>query len=157
LALKSDEPRATPAPSGKAERPYEFSDTHKDSFRALAASVSFVGVCTLMLSGLALLFALGMIYMGFVPNGIATVVLAGLDGAVAWWLVSAGRALSAMMRTRGRDVEHLMDAVAHLRRLFGLWRVAIIVFALLITVGGAGAVWCLLEGGGRCTALLGLG
>jgi hypothetical protein len=150
LAPKSDAPRPEPG--------YEFSDVHKESFRALAASVSFVGVCTLLFAVLSVIFAAGEVYMGFVPNGIATAVASGVYGLMAWWMVSAGRSLSAMVRTRGRDVEHLMEAVAHLRRLFGLWRIAIIVLALVVVVAGAIIVWCtfVVERGGKCFGGFGL-
>lgn len=141
-----------PAPPPEAPEGYEFADAHKESFRALAASVSFVGVCTLLFSGLMVVFAAAEVFMGFAPNGAVTAVCAGINGLMAWWMVSAGRSLSAMVRTRGRDVEHLMEAVAHLRRLFGLWRVAIIILALVVVVAGALIVWCtfVLERGGRC-------
>lgn len=157
----SDAPRpeAAPAPAPVRDpESYEFSDVHKESFRALAASVSFVGVCTLLFSALMGIFATVELYMGFIPNGIATALVGGIDGMMAWWMVSAGRSLSAMVRTRGRDIEHLMEAVAHLRRLFGLYRVAIILTALIVVAAGAVAVWCtfLLERGGRCFAGLGL-
>jgi hypothetical protein len=134
--------------------PYEFSDVHRESFRALAASVSFVGVCTMLLAALGGIFALVELYMGFIPNGIATAVATAVQGLMAWWMVSAGRSLSGMMRTRGRDVDHLMEAVAHLRRLFGLWRIAIIVLAMLITAAAAVVVWCtfVVERGGKCFA-----
>jgi hypothetical protein len=157
----SDAPRpeAAPAPSpGRDPDAYEFSDAHKESFRALAASVSFVGVCTLLFSGLMAVFAVVELYMGFVPNGIVTAVVAGIDGMMSWWMVSAGRSLSAMVRTRGRDIEHLMEAVANLRRFFGLYRVMIIVLALVVVAAGAIVVWCtfVLERGGRCFGGLGL-
>jgi hypothetical protein len=145
------------APREPRSAPYEFSDIHKDSFRALAASVSFVGVCTLMFAGLSAVFALGEIYLGFVPNGLATAVAAGVYGAMAWWMVSAGRSLGAMVRTRGQDVERLMEAVVQLRRLFGLARVVIILLAMLVTVGGALAVYCnvMVERGGKCLGVFG--
>jgi hypothetical protein len=175
LAPTSDAPRPDPAPSTEAPTRtpsrgapppappppgpdgYEFSDAHKESFRALAASVSFVGVCTLLFAALTGIFATGEVYMGFVPNGAATAIAGGIYGLMAWWMVSAGRSLSAMVRTRGRDVEHLMDAVAHLRRLFGLWRIAIILLALLVVVAGSAIVWCtfVVERGGKCFGALG--
>ena len=76
---------------------------------------------------------------------------------MAWWMVSAGRSLSAMVRTRGRDVEQLMEAVVQLRRLFGLARVVIILVAMLVSIGGALVVWCtfVVERGGKCFAGLG--
>lgn len=150
MAAKSDAPRPEPLP-------YEFSDVHKESFRALGASMSFVGVCTMMFALLSAIFALGEVYMGFVPNGLGTAAAAGLYGVMAWWMVSAGRSLAAMVRTRGRDVEQLMEAVVQLRRLFGLARVVIILLAMLVTVGGAAVVWCnfVVERGGKCFAGLG--
>jgi hypothetical protein len=155
-APKSDAPRPD-ALSGPRPEPYEFSEVHKDSFRALAASVSFVGVCTLMFAGLSAVFALGEMYMGFVPNGIGTALAGGVYGVMAWWMVSAGRSLSSMVRTRGQDVERLMEAVVQLRRLFGLARVVIIVLAMLVTVGGALVVWCnvMVERGGKCLGVFG--
>jgi hypothetical protein len=76
---------------------------------------------------------------------------------MAWWMVSAGRSLSSMVRTRGQDVERLMEAVVQLRRLFGLARVVIIVLAMLVTLGGALVVWCnvMVERGGKCLGVFG--
>jgi hypothetical protein len=110
-----------------------------------------------MLAGLAGLFALGELYEGFVPNGIATAIGAGVNVVMAWWMVSAGRSLSGMLRTRGRDVEYLMDAVIQLRRLFALARVVIIVLALVMVVAGALVVWCtfVIDRGGRCLGVFG--
>jgi hypothetical protein len=73
---------------------------------------------------------------------------------VAWWMMSAGRSLSALVATRGRDVEHLMGAVAQLRRLFGFARVAVIVFALLGAAFAGTIFWCTFaaDKGGRCFA-----
>jgi hypothetical protein len=155
VAAKSDAPRPRPPeapPPAREAAPYEFADDHKDSFRALAGSVSFVGVCTMLLAALGAVFVLVELYMGFIPNGIATAVVTGVNALMAWWMVSAGRSLSALVRTRGRDVDHLMEGVAHLRRLFGLWRVAIIVLAMLITAVAFAVVWCtfVVERGGRC-------
>jgi hypothetical protein len=145
---------STPSPAAPS---YEFSDAHKDSFRALAASVSFVGVCTLMFAGLSAVFACGELFLGFVPNGLVTALATGLFGVMAWWMVSAGRSLSAMVRTRGQDVERLMEAVVQLRKLFGLARVVIILLAMAVTVGGALVVWCnlIVEKGGKCFGALG--
>ncbi len=76
---------------------------------------------------------------------------------LGWWATSAGRSLSALVRTRGRDVAHLMEAVAQLRRLFGFARVFIIVYALAAAAAGGAFVWCkfVVEKGGRCFAAWG--
>lgn len=158
----SDAPRSTARPRAAlpAEDParpshavhYEFSDTHKEEFRALAASLSFVGVCTMLFGVMSGLFALGAVYAGYAVNGVGLLVSSGVFIASAWWTVSAGRALSSMVSTRGRDVERLMEAVGHLRRLFGFTRVAIIVAAVALVVVAGLIVWCtvLADKGGRC-------
>jgi hypothetical protein len=145
-------PSSPPAPAAR----YEFSEAHRETFRGLAASMSFVGVCTFLFGALSVVFALGELYEGFVPNAVGTAVMAVLDVVVAVWMLSAGRALSGMLRTRGRDVEYLMEAMTHLRRLFGLVRVVIIVVALLVVVAAVAVVWCTMaHGSNRCFGLVG--
>jgi hypothetical protein len=146
-----------PAPEAPREAGREFSDAHKDSFRALAASMSFVGVCTLLFGGLLCVFFAGALYFGFVPIATGTAVGAAECLLTGWWTMSAGRSLSALVGTRGRDVEHLMDAVGQLRRLFGLARIVIVVVAMVAVAGGAIVIWCTLvmDRGGKCFALWG--
>src|SRR5579872_1922695 len=91
---------STPPPDA-----YEFSDEHKESFRALAMSMSSLGIFTMLIGGLSVVFALGALYEGFVPNGVVIGAYAVVLMLMASWLLSAGRSLSAMMRTRGRDIE----------------------------------------------------
>jgi hypothetical protein len=131
---------------------YEFVDSHKASFRALAASMSFVGVCTMLFGVLSCLFFVGALYAGLASLALGTAAGSALCLLIAWWTVSAGRSLSALVATRGRDVEHLMQAVAQLRRLFGLARVVIVLIAFVAVGGGAVIVWCTLvvERGGKC-------
>ncbi|MDP9037506.1 MAG: hypothetical protein M3O50_22140 [Myxococcota bacterium] len=148
-ATSSNVPLA-PAPNRSAG--YPFSEEHKDSFHALAASMSFVGVCCFLSGGLAGVFVVGELVAGFVPNALATAAVGAVSVALAWWTVSAGRSLSALVGTRGRDVEHLMDAVQHLRRLFGFLRIVVIGLAVAIVGSAALAVWCIriVERGGKC-------
>jgi hypothetical protein len=149
--------RPAPAPAGpEAEGPrsadYEFADRDKDSFRELAASVSFVGVCTMLFGVLSCTFFAGALYAGFASSAFATAGIGALSLVTAWWMVSAGRSLSALVRTRGRDVEDLMEAVTQFRRLFGLARVVIVLVAVMAVAGGAFIVWCtvVLDRGGKC-------
>ena len=130
---------------------YEFGDPQKDSFRALAASVSFLGVCAMLLGGISGIVFAGALYSGFLPTAMATVAFGVVCIPAAWWMVSAGRSLFALVGTRGRDVEHLMSAVKHLRRLFGL---GIAMLALAVVAGGL-VVWCVLvmDRGGKCFGL----
>ena len=136
-----------------AADPFEFSDEQKESFRALATSMSFLGACTMILGGLSAVFALGAIYESLVPNGIFAGLYAVILLLMASWMLSAGRSLSAMMRTRGRDVQYLMEAVTQLRRLFGM-SLVLLMIAMLGAV--ATVAWCALGAGtGRCFGMFG--
>ncbi len=136
---------------------YEFVDIHKESFRALAASISFVGVCTMLFAALSCVFFAGELYAGFLWGAVGMATLAVVCVLTAWWMMSAGRALSSLVGTRGRDVEHLMAAVEHLRRFFGLARVVIVILAVAVVAGGGLVVWCTLvvDRGGKCFGFLG--
>ena len=93
------------------------------------------------------MLAAGALYSGFATSGLATGAIAALVVAVAylpagWWAMSGGRSLSALVRTRGRDAQHLLDAVGQMRRLFGLARAMIILQALVIAGGMGVFFWC---------------
>ncbi|HEY8091262.1 MAG TPA: hypothetical protein VIF09_25540 [Polyangiaceae bacterium] len=138
-----------------APRPgeYEFSDDHKESFRGLATSMSFVGVFTMLLGGVfGPLFALMAFFGGSTAVGIGVAVDAAIYVVMASWMLSAGRSLSTMVRTRGRDIPQLMNAVKQLRRLFGLALVVIILVTFAMIMGFGVLVWCgvLMDKGGRC-------
>jgi len=133
---------------------YEFSENHKEALAALAASTSFVGVCVMLLGLMSGVFALGAGYGGFLAVAVGLVAGSAVCLPLGWWTTAAGRSLSTLVRTRGRDVAHLMDAVVQLRRLFGFARVFIIVYALAAMAAGGVFVWCnfLSDKGGRCFA-----
>jgi hypothetical protein len=143
-------PRASAPPHGE----FEFSEANKEQLAALAASMSFVGVCVMLLGLMSGTFALAAGYGGFAAIGAGLVAGAAVCLPLGWWATSAGRSLSALVRTRGRDVAYIMDAVGQLRRLFGFARVFIIVYALAAAAAGATFVWCnfVVEKGGRCFA-----
>jgi hypothetical protein len=137
---------------------YRFSEAHRDMFRTLAQSMSFVGVSLLLLSLLGgSIFGLVALSEGFVANGVAVLVAAVALVLMAWWMMSAGRSLGALVRTQGRDVHRLMEAVTQLRLLFGFARVVVIVFTLLVTLIAAGVLWCMLVGqaGTKCFGAFG--
>src|SRR5882672_5143942 len=93
-------PRASAAPPGE----YEFSEPNKEHLAALAASTSFVGVCVMLLGLMSGTFAMAAGYGGFAAVGAGLVVGAAVCLPLGWWATSAGRSLSALVRTRGRDV-----------------------------------------------------
>lgn len=146
-------PDATrPSESPRApDEGFEFSDVHKESFRALAMSMSFLGVFVMLMGGLSCVFALGSLYEGLAVNGVVIGAYAVVLMLMASWLMSGGRSLSAMMRTRGRDVDYLMEAVAQLRRYFGM---TLVVLMIGMMSAIAAVVWCALSAG-KCFGLLG--
>ena len=135
-----------PEPEG-----YEFSDVQKESFRALSTSMSVLGVFLMLLGGLSAVFALGALYEGFAVNGVVIGVYAVVLMLMASWLLGGGRSLSAMMRTRGKDVDYLMEAIGQLRRYFGL---TLILFMVGMMASIAVVVFCAV-GSGKCFGLLG--
>jgi hypothetical protein len=148
-AAAGDRRSSTPSlPAGE----HAFSDEHKDRFQGLAASLSFVGASTILFGAMAGLFAFGALYAGYTGNGVVLLLAAGDLVVTAWWTASAGRALSSMVTTRGRDVERLMQAVEPLRKLFGFVRATIIVAAVALVCAAGVIVWCTIgaDKGGRC-------
>jgi hypothetical protein len=135
--------------------PYEFSEGDRETLSALAASASFVGVCLVLSGALMGVFGAGAFYAGFTSGGASLLGGAVVAVAEGWWTMSAGRSLTSLVVTRGRDVDHLMAAVDQLRRLFAFCRVTIIASALLGMATAAAAFWCTSSGdhGGRCPAV----
>src|SRR5260370_1958138 len=137
----SEGPAHPSAPGGvPTPEAVSFSEQQRESLRALAASMSFVGVCLMLFGVLLGVLALGALYTGFATSGLALAAGVATTIAVAyipaaWWAMSAARSLSALVRTRGRDAERLMEAVGHLRILFRFARPVIIVQSLVIAAG----------------------
>jgi hypothetical protein len=133
---------------------YEFSEAHKETFASLAASTSFVGVCHILLGLVVVVFGLGAAYGGYTAIGVALVVGGTVCLPMGWWMTTAGRSLSALVRTRGRDVARLMEAVQQLRLLFAFARIFVILYAMAAMAAGGLFVWCnfAVEKGGRCFA-----
>jgi hypothetical protein len=94
------------------------------------------------MSGVSLLGSLGALVEGYPPFAGGAAVGALVYGFGAVSMLSAGRSLSAMLRTRGRDVALLMEAITQLRRLFGL----AMGLMLLVLAGGMAVAWCLVTG-----------
>ena len=96
-----------PSPSAvlDARGDYEFSEGDRDSIRALAASMSFVGVCLMLLGVLFGVFALGAVHAGFVPGGLALAVGAAVCVVVACgWSPPADRCLSSWARADATSI-----------------------------------------------------
>jgi hypothetical protein len=112
----------------------------------------------MLLGGLGgAIFGLVAFAEGFAANGVAVLVGAAVWIPMAWWIMSGGRSLGALVRTHGRDVHRVMEAVGSLRLLFGFARVVILVLTLAVMLVAAGIVWCTVigQGGGKCFGAFG--
>jgi len=154
-----DEPRSAAFGISEGIPRGDFSDDERESFRALAASMSFVGVCLVLFGTLLGILAAGALYSGFATSGLAGLAVGALLVAASyvpagWWAMSGGRALSALVRTRGRDAQHLLEAVAQLRLFFGFARAVIIVQAVVIAAASGIVFWCtfVVDKGSKCWA-----
>ncbi len=146
----SEDARKAPSQTHGGDRyGYEFSDAHKESFAALARSVVFLGVCALLLAAVSVLGALGALVEGYPWVALGAAVGVAVYAMAAGWMLSAGRSLSAMLRTRGRDIELLMQAIAQLRRIFAL----AVATTLLLVAAGMGVALCAATGL-KCWGLL---
>ncbi|MGD0677397.1 MAG: hypothetical protein ABSC94_18410 [Polyangiaceae bacterium] len=136
---------------------YDFADAEKESFRSLAGSMSFVGVCLMLFGGLVAGFAVVALYGGFPGAALGFAAIAAAYAPAGWWTAAAGRSLSGIARTRGGDLGHLMEAVQPLRMLFAFARALIILQTLLLTALAGAFVWCtiLADKGTRCLNLFG--
>jgi hypothetical protein len=141
--------------SGRPGR--DFSEDQKESFRSLAGSMSFVGVCLILFGGLLAAFAAVALYAGFPWGALGLVVVAVAYVPTGWWTMSAGRSLSGIVRTRGGDLDYLMEAVGQLRRLFAFVRAIIIVQTLLATALAGAFTWCTIasDKASKCWATFG--
>jgi hypothetical protein len=122
-----------------AKAEHEFEDAQKESFRKLGASMSFVGVFGLMLGVLAAFFSAVAMINGEYVGGVAGLFSSMVQLVLSAWTTSAGRSLTAIAVTRGRDVTYLMSAVGRLRWIYGVQRALIVLTVALMCV--ALALW----------------
>lgn len=127
-------------PSGHDPAPaFEFGRDQERVLGELAVQLRFLGFAALVYGGLSLLAGLAL----FVRSGRLIVDLNGLLGglialALGAWSLSAGRSFRAVVRTTGRDVSHLMQALHDLRNILGLictlLLLVLAVFALVLVL-----------------------
>lgn len=121
---------------------HEFSGTHEAVFGRVARSARAVALAGATLAAALLLggAASALRPPTHMPPRVALVVgaltAAGAipAGIASWRLLGASRAVHAVATTAGRDVEHLMVAVAHLRGAFMALVAMLAVDALVLAV-----------------------
>jgi hypothetical protein len=124
---------STSAPSGADG--YEFQASEEGIIRSLAGTMRgaamasvVLGLGHLVLGGLRLW---GGHMLGGV-EGLGTAVVALLG---AMWVMSAAKSFQLVVDTKGNDIKNMLNAVAHLRNMFGLALIACVALILLMAGG----------------------
>lgn len=129
----------TPAPPPPPGPQYEFTAEQNQVIDELADAMSWVRI-PLMIA--AILYTVSsVVHFIRVGKNTAELVPAGLAlcAAVFYWLLSswldkAAASFSRVAHTNGYDITHLMNALRHLRRTFGLLAVLVQIYILLVLV-----------------------
>ena len=140
----TDEGNAVSVDRARAEEEYEFSERDNRSFSTLARRMLAVGGAQIVV---------GVVYLAIGLLGLATgdplraatgVTIGTVLLLIGVWTMQASRHVGDIVSTTGKDITHLMRAVAELTRLYSFQR---LVFLLAIVVGGAAflldATWVL--------------
>jgi hypothetical protein len=120
-------------------RRYEFDLSQNEIFRNLSRSMEIVG---------AFLVTLGVLYVVAFVLAISEAVKEPADwGKVAAigiamllaltvgvWTRKAGRAFGDIPQSSGNDIEHLMDAIANLRKMYAILSGVVMVFVVLFVL-----------------------
>ena len=130
---------------------YEFSPEQDDKITALAASQGLFGMIVLGVGLLvAIRLAMRLVQWGlgrspFVPELFLLIFFVLLLFPLGACLIRSARSFDLIVRTRGRDIDHLMNAVTELTRFFSplvflyvLLALAGVVFLVLEIIGVVG-------------------
>ena len=113
---------------------YEFTSAQNDTITNLASKMNLVAIFTI---------AIGILnaVVNLVQGRIGTIAIGLIYGAIfvliGFWTVSAARAFRKIVDTQGSDINHLMEALENMRRMyhFQFWVILIAMILILIAVG----------------------
>jgi hypothetical protein len=134
-------PPAGPSPVGKrsADSQYEFTPGENKVIGQLAMKMHFVGLFLLAMGMLVIGIGVLEFHSGaFISAG--PILSGSLTCVVGLWTQRASTSFSYVVRTQGRDISHLMDALDDLRKLynFQFW---LVMLALLLALTGLWFAW----------------
>ncbi|CAN5765811.1 hypothetical protein BH23PLA1_BH23PLA1_06910 [soil metagenome] len=119
-----ENPESTPgsAPSPTEARQYEFAPEEEHIIGALAGKMRFVGLLIMFIGVLALLYA-ALSVMGS-PAVTAPLLVVGVAAVllilIGIWTQKAGSEFLLVEETVGKDISHLLKALANLHKLYAL-------------------------------------
>ncbi len=115
--------------------PYEFDETQNSAFESLSRNMRVVGLAQLAVGGLqAVLSAIALLKSNF-GGAVTNLAQAVLLGLIGFWTLNASRYVLKIATTSGSDIEHLMNAIGELRKLYRLQRLVLVLAIVAIAVG----------------------
>jgi hypothetical protein len=131
-----DTPTSSPSPPPGQ---YEFTSRQNAVIGPLARDMVWVAV---PLQIVGILYAIGVIASVVKafgdPHYILQAVLIGLAMlfylALGTWTSRSARSFKQIVSTEGRDINHLMDALDDLRKMYGLLSVIVKIYVLLVLI-----------------------
>jgi hypothetical protein len=146
MGSPGETPEAPAPPPPDARRPeYEFGPEENRIIADLGAKMQFVGSLTTLLGGAIVLYGIiSVVTSGAAPSPDVLILIGEgfLFSVIGLWTGRAGGEFRLIAQTQGRDMSHLLVALANLRMLYGLqyWLalfgliffVVVIVFGVLV-------------------------
>jgi hypothetical protein len=118
---------------------YEFTMAQNTTIQVLADRMKFIGILYLVFA--VILALLGIYVLLTAPaESIGMILEVAFFGFVGWWTYKGAGSFYSIVRTKGSDITHLMDALEDLRKIYNLqfWLMIVLlilgVIAILISV-----------------------
>lgn len=125
----NNDPRGIQTPN------YEFSSTEERLIGDLAGKMKFVSYFFIAI-GILQIFA-GLLRIT-VLEGISTIINGIIYLFIGWWTYRSGASFGLVAKTRGHDIENLMNALKQLKNLYALvyWLliIAVVIFAIFAII-----------------------
>jgi hypothetical protein len=134
------QPQVGPDTTKVHEAQYEFNAHQNSVIKGLAVKMKYVGFFFVFAGGLMSLISavamfvkpwFGLFYLTF----FAPQLLIGI------WSIHAANSFGFVVTTAGNDIQHLMDAIVSLRKLYTLNFWVMIVVMSLVVIGIAGGIF----------------
>ena len=120
-----------PSP-GSSFREYEFNAQQNALFRRLATTMKFVGYAFIASAAMYAIPTIVTLYSNDVVVALVKVGQVGLIVAAGVWTTRAAANMKSIVETEGNDMEHLMQAMGELNKLFTLGMVLIVIMIVLV-------------------------
>jgi hypothetical protein len=112
-------------PSGPSQ--YEFNSSENASFSSLASSMKIVAIIMMIFGAISVL--------NILAGDIGSALVGSLYIVIGVWTKGAAQSIQNIVNTEGNDIDHLMNAVKDLNKLYSLQKWLMIVAIVLAVLG----------------------